>query len=108
MLQPLDGAYFFLLKASWKRTLEELTLKNKEVLSKGVFPSMLKTEVEVLGDLEMNNILAGFKACGLVSLNHDAVLAKIKRKESTTPKARNKIFNDNSACRLCTPAQDWA
>lgn len=83
MLQPLDVAYFRPLKASWKRVLEEWKLKT-------VFPRMLKTPVEVLGNREMNNILAGFKACGLVPFNPDAVIAKVKRKEPTTPEAGNK------------------
>lgn len=89
MLQPLDVAYFRPLKASWKRVLEEWKLKNRGVLPKTVFPRMLKTAVEGLGNREMNNILAGFKACGLVPFNPDAVLAKIKRKEPATQEAGN-------------------
>lgn len=89
MLQPLDVAYFRPLKASWKRALEEWKLKNRGVLPKTIFPRMLKTTVEGLGDREMNNILAGFRACGLVPFNPDAVLAKIKRKEPTTPEEGN-------------------
>uniref|UniRef100_A0A1Y1K537 DDE-1 domain-containing protein n=2 Tax=Photinus pyralis TaxID=7054 RepID=A0A1Y1K537_PHOPY len=90
MLQPLDVAYFRPLKASWKRVLEEWKLKNRGVLPKTVFPRMLKSAVEGLGEREMNNILAGFKACGLVPFNPDAVLAKIARKEPTTPEERNR------------------
>lgn len=89
MLQPLDVAYFRPLKASWKRALEEWKLKNRGVLPKTIFPRMLKTTVEALGDREMNNILAGFRACGLVPFNPDAVLAKIKRKEPITPEEGN-------------------
>lgn len=71
---------------------------------------MLKSAVGGLGDREINNILAGFKACGLVPFNPDAVLAKIARKEPTTPgrKQQGRNFNDNIACKLFTPAQDWA
>lgn len=65
--------------------LEEWKLKNRGILPKTVFPRMLKSAVGGLGDREINNILAGFKACGLVPFNPDAVLAKIARKEPTTP-----------------------
>lgn len=94
MLQPLDVAYFRPLKASWKRTLEEWKLKNRGVLPKTLFPRMLKTAVDGLGDRENNNILAGFKACGLVPFNPDAVLKKITRKEPDTRQQEQTSMNE--------------
>ncbi|KAJ8913064.1 hypothetical protein NQ315_006565 [Exocentrus adspersus] len=76
MLQPLDVAYFRPLKGAWRKTLEEWKLKNKGVIPKTVFPTLLKKAVESLGDREGDNARAGFKACGIVPFNPEVVLKK--------------------------------
>ncbi|KAG5881207.1 hypothetical protein JTB14_026648 [Gonioctena quinquepunctata] len=57
LLQPLHVAYFRPLKAAWK-----------------------KEAVESVGLKSQANSIAGFRACGIVPFNPDAVLKKIPRK----------------------------
>lgn len=80
LLQPLDVAYFHPLKVSWRKILEEWKLKNRGVLPKTLFPRMLKRAIEDISIRSQQNSIAGFKACGIVPLNPDAVLKKIPRK----------------------------
>lgn len=80
LLQPLDVAYFRPLKAAWKRVLETWKLRNRGVLPKTVFPKLLKEAVESVGLKSQAKSIAGFKACGIVPFNPDAVLKKIPRK----------------------------
>ncbi|KAG5876799.1 hypothetical protein JTB14_014129 [Gonioctena quinquepunctata] len=80
LLQPLDVAYFRPLKAAWKKVLETWKLRNRGVLPKTSFPKLLKKAVESVGLKSQANSIAGFKACGIVPFNPDAVLKKIPRK----------------------------
>ncbi|KAJ8909324.1 hypothetical protein NQ315_016043 [Exocentrus adspersus] len=79
LLQPLDVAYFRPFKRSWRSILEKWKLKNRGVLPKTVFPTLLKESIEAVGAKSTANILAGFKACGIVPFNPDTVLQKMVR-----------------------------
>lgn len=46
-------------------------------LNKGVFPSMLNNLIEALGMRSSTNLKSGFRACGIVPLNSEAVLRKL-------------------------------
>lgn len=79
LLQPLDVAYFRPFKGAWRNVLEEWKLKNRGVLPKTEFPRLLNKTIETIGVKSTTNILAGFKACGIVPFNPDVVLRKIVR-----------------------------
>ncbi|KAJ8911596.1 hypothetical protein NQ315_003977 [Exocentrus adspersus] len=92
MLQPLDVAYFRPLKGAWRKTLEEWKLKNKGVIPKTVFPTLLKKAVESLGDREGDNARAGFKACGIVPFNPEVVLKKIKTVDNASESSMTQVL----------------
>lgn len=84
MLQPLDVAYFRPLKALWRKNLETWKLRNRGVLPKTLFPRMLQKTIEDLGDRSTVNAMVGFRACGIVPFNPNAVLDKIKQRTEDT------------------------
>lgn len=79
LCQPLDVAFFKALKAAWRKTLEEWKKRNRGVVPKSEFPKLLRQAVESMGEKVHQNVVAGFKACGLVPLNKEEVLKRIPR-----------------------------
>lgn len=73
LCQPLDVSYFRPLKAIWRKRLTEWKLKNKGVLPKSVFPSLLKKALDSLQQKSETNIKAGFKATGIYPPNKNEV-----------------------------------
>lgn len=78
MLQPLDVAYFRPFKAAWRKVLEKWKLRNRGVLPKTVFPSLLKQTIDTVGAKSGANTMAGFKACGISPFQPDVVFKKIR------------------------------
>lgn len=79
LLQPLDVAYFKPLKAAWRKVLTNWKLRNKGVLPKDRFPSMLKAALDELdiNSKGSNNLKSGFAATGIFPLNPEKVLKKL-------------------------------
>jgi len=79
LCQPLDVAFFKPMKAAWRNVLGEWKKKKREVVSKAEFPPLLRKAVETMGEKVKENIVASFKACGLVPLNKEEVLKRVPR-----------------------------
>lgn len=78
LCQPLDVAVFRTFKMHWKNILTEWKLHNKGVLPKTEFPNLLRKMLEKANPTLSANIISGFKACGIIPLNQEEVLKKIK------------------------------
>ena len=80
LTQPLDVAFFGPLKRQWRRIIDEWRStpsgKKHTTLPKGMFPSMLKKLVETLNT---ENLVAGFRACGLSPVSAEPLLARLPR-----------------------------
>ncbi|KAK3791174.1 hypothetical protein RRG08_025028 [Elysia crispata] len=76
--QPLDVALFGPVKREWKKTNESYKLKypSSTSLDKSTFPRLLTQLMTALRMRSSQNIISGFKACGIHLLNRDAVLKK--------------------------------
>lgn len=77
LCQPLDVAYFRPLKGAWRTVLEEWKKRNRGVIPKTEFPRLLAKAFETVGSNNSKNILAGFKACGIVPFEPNRVMQKI-------------------------------
>lgn len=77
LCQPLDVAFFRPLKIAWRNVLDDWKRNNRGVITKSVFPTMLKKAFDKVGVNTAHNVIAGFEACGIFPLNRDKVLKKI-------------------------------
>lgn len=76
ILQPLDVAVFAPFKKSWRAILTEWKVTNRGCILKSEFPRLFKKAIENVTNME-NNIMAGFRTCGIFPLDPDIVLNKI-------------------------------
>lgn len=74
--QPLDVAFFGPLKRKWRKILKDWKLHNpgQATLSKDSFPRLLKQLEECLNH---ENLVSGFKTCGIYPLNAQELLKKL-------------------------------
>ena len=83
LLQPLDVAWFAPLKRKWRKIIEEYKMSSmgmaEKNLSKKTFPKLLNQLMTELNenDAAKTNLISGFRTCGLVPFNPDAVYAKL-------------------------------
>ena len=73
-LQPLDVGVFSSVKGNWRSLVSKFYNMTQLKLSKEVFPALLK---DLWASLKGENLVAGFRACGLHPFNSDAVNDKI-------------------------------
>ncbi|XP_039300054.1 jerky protein homolog-like [Nilaparvata lugens] len=86
LFQPLDVAVFRSMKAAWRSTLGEWKKRNRGAVQKSVFPRLLREAIESMGDKLRANIIAGFRATGLIPLDKEEVLKKLpKQADDTSP-----------------------
>ena len=76
--QPLDVSFFRPIKRAWRKIMEKEKTSNpsSNSLNKGEFPRLLK---ELIDQTELNNkdnLIAGFKACGIYPYDPSVVLKK--------------------------------
>ncbi|KAH9639510.1 hypothetical protein HF086_004336 [Spodoptera exigua] len=89
ILQPADVAAFFPLKCAWKQSVLRWRRDHPtQALTKADFVPILKTAIDV--SLKPATIKNGFKACGLLPWNPDALdytkcLGNSKGKETSQP-----------------------
>lgn len=76
--QPLDVSYFGPMKRQWRKIMEEYKMKMPTAtsLDKEKFPSLLCKLMDRLGMHGRDNLVAGFRACGIYPLNKQMVLKK--------------------------------
>ncbi|XP_045458531.1 uncharacterized protein LOC123668883 [Melitaea cinxia] len=82
LLQPLDVSYFSALKSDWRSILRDWrnTKRGKivNVLPKPIFAKLLSKTVEKGQQTAGQNVIAGFKACGIYPLDRSMVLERLK------------------------------
>lgn len=77
--QPLDVAFFRQLKSTWRQILEEWKKgpgRAETTVPKDKFPALLK---KLCDSLKEENVIAGFKKCGLAPLNRNKVLSMLPK-----------------------------
>ena len=79
--QPLDVGFFGPQKRSWRKILESYKMSNPSSasLDKSQFPTLLKKLIENMGLRNKENLVAGFRACGIVPFNPQKVLMKFPK-----------------------------
>jgi hypothetical protein len=77
LCQPLDVALFHPVKTAWRKILLSWKLKNKGVLPKTEFSTMLQKLLNELGPNLPDNIKSGFSGSGILPLNRQKVLGKL-------------------------------
>lgn len=77
MTQPLDVSVFQPLKAKWRQILRDWKKSKKGVISKDVFPRLLKQCLDSIAANNEKNIKSGFEATGIVPQNRNKVLQKL-------------------------------
>lgn len=79
LTQPLDVAFFRPLKSTWRQILEEWKKgpgRAEATVPKDKFPTLLK---KLCDSLKEENVIAGFKKCGLAPLNRNKVLSMLPK-----------------------------
>jgi len=77
LLQPLDVAFFSLLKKAWCTILKNWKKgpgQKQAIVAKDNFLQLLKQLTEKIKANADSNLIAGFRKCGLVPLNRNKVL----------------------------------
>jgi hypothetical protein len=75
LCQPLDVAVFRAIKAQWRKVLMQWKEKNVGCVPKTEFPRLLRETIQSVKSSE--NVIAGFKVCGIIPLNSRKVLDKL-------------------------------
>ena len=89
-MQPLDVAYFAPLKKAWRALLfdwrKSATGCKYGTLPKEQFAGLLKKLIEKLsGENGKQNLVNGFKACGIHPFNPQEVYAKLPSENTMSP-----------------------
>lgn len=102
-LQPLDVAVFRPLKGAWRRTLS--TWKKNfadSVQYKENFPRLLKDTIDSIGAKGRDNLISGFRTCGLYPFSLEKGLSKIPQK-ILLPSASDATPSSGSTSDTSTP-----
>ena len=79
LTQPLDVAFFRPLKSTWRQILEEWKKgpgRAEATVPKDKFPALLK---KLCDSLKEENVISGFKKCGIAPLNRNKVLSMLPK-----------------------------
>jgi len=106
LCQPLDVAFFRALKIQWRAILDSWKQKctrKCSTITKEKFPSLLRQLcMSVCGDNEdklySENLVSGFRKCGIVPFNRNEVLARLPQQEPSGTSAVNE--NDTNAAAV--------
>lgn len=81
LLQPLDVAFFRPVKIAWRKILNEWKehIRNSRCMTvpKDEFPGLLKKLLDVLKENCAQNLIAGFRKCGIFPANRHEVLQRL-------------------------------
>lgn len=84
LTQPLDVAYFHPMKVAWRKILQNWRKtshgQKTSTLQKDQFPKLLKVLTEALMESKGENLVSGFRKCGIVPLNRNQVLDRIPKR----------------------------
>lgn len=86
--QPLDVAFYGPLKRKWRIIIDswkQSLRKKSQTVPKEVFPQLLKKLCEAAApEGKSENLVAGFKKCGIFPWNPDAVLGRFPKESEET------------------------
>lgn len=78
IMQPLDVAYFHPMKVVWRKILRQFKEQSKvKYIKKEYFPSLLAKLLEILQTNGPQNLVSGFRKCGLYPVNRFAVIDRL-------------------------------
>ena len=83
LLQPLDVAFYGPMKRSWRKVIEDWKTSSRKksvTLQKDCFPALLKklyAHIYESDSQSSENLKSGFKKCGIVPFNPQAVLTRL-------------------------------
>lgn len=77
LCQPLDVSFFHPLKVAWRNVLGDWKEKNRGVIPKHQFPSLLNATLEKIKNTSGTNLIKGFEACGIYPINPSKVLQRL-------------------------------
>lgn len=101
LTQPLDVAFFRPMKMAWRKILEEWKVgpgHREASLQKDVFPRLLGKLMKSIQEMGPENVRSGFRKCGIVPLDVDAVLKRLPSDQ--TSHANQVELLDNSLVEL--------
>ena len=95
LTQPLDVAFYRPLKRAWRSILSEWKEKTKvaTALPKDEFPKHLRELEERINPRQANNLISGFRACGIIPIDRSMVLRKLPT--TSTEAISNQVLNDS-------------
>lgn len=95
--QPLDVSVFRPMKRIWGCILQNWRKETqlRGTIPKETFPTLL---YRVFRNLDAKNLIAGFRACGIVPFNRDEVLKRLVGKSSKDPGGDETINVLNESC----------
>lgn len=84
--QPLDVGYFRGLKAVWREVVKEWKEKNKGLIPKDQFPSLLNVTLKKLekSGRSKKNVSGGFRGSGIYPVDREKVLRKVPQQKGNT------------------------
>lgn len=94
-LQPLDVAVFRSFKLAWRKVLKIWKTKKGATTFKENFPILYKETSHSISNKSGENLISGFRACGLYPLNPEAVLKKFPGMSSIHSSANESNFHGN-------------
>lgn len=97
LTQPLDVAFFRPMKMTWRKILEEWKKgpgRGEASVPKDRFPGLLK---QLCDSLKEDNVVSGFRKCGIVPLDRNKVLNMLPKTDS--------IAGDNSRNESVAPVR---
>lgn len=68
------------------KKLQTWKMKNRGVVPKSEFPSILKQTIRALGEKSSTNLKSGFKACGIVPFDRNEVIKRLPEHNSIDPR----------------------
>ena len=95
LTQPLDVAYFRPLKSAWRAILSDWKEKSNctASLPKDEFPKLLKNWESQIQIRSAENMVSGFRACGIIPLDRNMVLSKPPSRR--TNDISNQVLNES-------------
>ena len=95
LTQPLDVACFRPLKSAWRAILSDWKEKSNCTASlfKDEFPKLLKNLESQIHIRSAENMVSGFRACGIIPLDRNMVLSKLPSRR--TNDISNQVLNES-------------
>jgi len=84
LCQPLDVTFFGPMKKQWRNLLLEWKSQKQSTvtLPKEKFPGLLKQLMKKLQENQKENLISGFKKCGIVPVSAEAIKSRLPSQDS--------------------------